>query len=430
MRMRKLIIVTSLVKQFTIASLACVCLAAMEVPAMAQEAPAAAAAPESELQEIVVTGTMIKRPNAETAEAITILKTDALKDQGIVNVEQVMNTLTSAAPSVNIAANVGSFSGGGSYANLRHLGNGSTLVLLDGQRLANNAFNGNAVDLSGIPFSAIGSVEVLREGASALYGSDAIAGVINFITKKNYQGAEAQVNFDHPQQAGGSSGEADFTFGHGDLASDGYNFMITGSYSKQEELQAAQRAFAATGFNPALGSINTNFPGSWPGMVQDANNNLWQSGYPACAGNVQLTTFYGDCSYRYSAATDLLPESHEFSGMVAFTKALPANNTLQLQYFYTRSEVNGYSGPMFYDFQMDPASPLLPQGLSADMRQGRGELHNRGAGSQRPDQCDLDRPRQQPLWRRHQYPAEDSGDVLRYQQRLGLRSGRERQQEP
>ena len=361
MRLRKLIGVRSPVKGITITFLACVCIAATEMPAMAQEAPAATAAPEAELTEIVVTGSMIRRPNAETAEAVTILKTDALKDQGITNVEQVMNTLTSAAPTVNIAANVGSFSGGGSYANLRHLGNGSTLVLLDGQRLANNAFNGNAVDLSGIPFSAIGSVEVLREGASALYGSDAIAGVINFITKKNYQGLEVQVNFDKPQESGGNSGEADFIFGHGDLANDGYNFMITGSYSKQQELRATQRSFSATGFDPARGVPNTNYPGSWPGNVLDANNNLWQSGYPACTGNTQLTTFYGDCSYRYSAATDLLPESHEVSGMASFTKALPANNTLQLQYFYTQSEVNGFSGPMFYFFQMDPASPYFPK---------------------------------------------------------------------
>jgi iron complex outermembrane recepter protein len=319
------------------------------------------AEPTAELQEIVVTGSLIKRPAAETAEAVTILKVDALKDQGIVNVEQVMNTLTSAAPSVNIASNVGSFTGGGSYANLRHLGNGSTLVLLDGQRVANNAFNGNAVDLSGIPFSAIGSVEVLREGASALYGSDAIAGVINFITKKNYQGLEVQVNFDKPEKTGGNSGEADFIFGHGDLASDGYNFMITGSYSKQQELRATQRAFSATGFNPAEGVPNTNYPGSWPGIFQDVNGNRWQSGYPTCAGNPQLTTYYGDCSYRYSAATDLLPESHEASAMATLTKALPADNQVQLQYFYTRSEVNGYSGPMFYDFQMDPASPYYPK---------------------------------------------------------------------
>jgi iron complex outermembrane receptor protein len=361
MRMRKLIGVTSLAKQVTIALLMCAGMIAMAMPAMAQQAPAATAAPDSELQEIVVTGSMIKRPNSESAEAVTILKTDALKDQGVTSVEQIMNTLTSAAPTVNIAANVGSFSGGGSYANLRHLGNGSTLVLLDGQRLANNAFNGLAVDLSGIPFSAIGSVEVLREGASALYGSDAIAGVINFITKKNYQGLEVQVNFDKPQKAGGNSGEADFIFGHGDLASDGYNIMITGSYSKQEELRATQRAFSATGFNPAQGVPNTNYPGSWPGNVQDANMNLWQSGYPTCTGNTQLTTFYGDCSYRFSAATDLLPESHEASGMVSLTKALPAHNSLQLQYFYTQSEINGYSGPMFYSFQMDPASPYFPK---------------------------------------------------------------------
>ena len=124
-------------------------------------------------------------------------------------------------------------------------------MLLDGQRLAVNAFDGQGVDLSGVPFSAIDSIQVLREGASALYGSDAIAGVVNFITKKNYQGGEVQVNFNHPQEAGGGSGEADFTFGHGDLASDGYNFMVTASYSKQQELQATQRGFSAQGFDPA-----------------------------------------------------------------------------------------------------------------------------------------------------------------------------------
>ena len=71
---------------------------------------------------IVVTGTMIKRVNAETAEAVTILKADALKDQGIQNVEQAMNTLTSANPSVNVATAIGTFSGGGTYADLRGLG--------------------------------------------------------------------------------------------------------------------------------------------------------------------------------------------------------------------------------------------------------------------------------------------------------------------
>ncbi len=232
----------------------------MSSSAMGQQAPAVSGS-ETELQEIVVTGSMIKRANAETAEAITILKADALKDQGIVNVEQALNTLTATNSSVNIASSVGTFSGGGTYADLRGLGRGRTLVLLDGQRLAPNAFDGLGVDLSGIPFSAIDTIEVLREGASALYGSDAIAGVINFITKKNYQGAEVQVNFDHPQQAGGGSGEADFTFGHGDLVNDGYNFMITASYSKQQELQATQRGFSAYGFQPRAGLLRYELSG-------------------------------------------------------------------------------------------------------------------------------------------------------------------------
>ena len=327
--------------------------------------PATATLAPPVLETVVVTGTLIARPQAETAEAISVITATTLQNEGIVNVEQALDTLTSNNPTINVSSSVGSFSGGGTYANLRDLGSVRTLVLLDGQRLAGNAFNnnpsGDAVDLSGIPFSAIESVQVLREGASALYGSDAIAGVINFITKKNYQGGEIDGSFDHPQDPGGSSGNASFTFGHGDLATDGYNIMVTGSYSKQEELTATQRSFTASGFNPAGGIGVTNNPGTWPGTIESnpdpttgSPTEFWQPDYPGCPGNPFLTTYYGACSYRYTAATDLVPESNEESGMVDFTKALPANNTLEVQYFYTQSKTTGYSGPMFYFFEMTP----------------------------------------------------------------------------
>ncbi|HKR28249.1 MAG TPA: TonB-dependent receptor [Acidobacteriaceae bacterium] len=311
------------------------------------------------LQTVVITGTLIARPSAETAEAITIVKSTALQNMGIVNVEQALNTITSNNPVVNVAASVGSFTGGGTYANLRGLGGSRTLVLLDGQRLAGNAFNGNssgsAVDLSGIPFAAIDNIQVLRDGASSLYGSDAIAGVINFITKKDYQGAEIDASADHPQQSGGGSGDVNFSIGHGDLLADGYNLMLTGSYSWQQELRATQRAFSAEGFYPDLGVAgSTNNPGSWPGSIIDANGSYWQPDYPACTGNPFLTTFYGNCAYRYSAATDLIPKSDEASGLLSFTKQLAANNTLAIQYFYTRSKTTAYSGPMFYSFEMTP----------------------------------------------------------------------------
>ena len=273
---------------------------------------------------------------------------------------------------------------------------------------------------------------MLREGASALYGSDAIAGVINFITKKNYQGAEVQGNFDRPQEAGGGSGEADFTFGHGDLKSDGYNFMVTASYSKQQELRATQRAFSAEGFDPARGVPNTNYSGivarEWS---LDANGNVLAVGLSGLCG--QSAT---DRPISATAHTGIPPRPicsrspTSFPGWLSFTKALPANNTLQLQYFYTQSEVNGYSGPMFYDFQMDPASPYFPTGVSADMRQqGAANCSSRGAGSHRSDRRGLDRPEQQPLRRHPQYRAAGSVDVLRQQRRLGLRCGPQLQQE-
>ncbi|HTW75022.1 MAG TPA: TonB-dependent receptor [Steroidobacteraceae bacterium] len=315
---------------------------------------------QGQLQEVVVTGTMIARPAAETAEAITLLNADSLTKQGVTNVEEAMYQLTTNTPAVNVAQAVGTFSGGGTYANLRGLGDGRTLVLLDGQRLAPNAFSGDAVDLSGIPFSAIDSVEVLREGASALYGSDAIAGVINFKTKKDYQGLQVQGNLDDPQESGGASSQADFIFGHGDLGNDGYNFMITGNYSHNDELKATQRGFSAEGFDPAGGYTSTNDPGTSPASIIDHNGNYWQYGYPACKGNPYLTTYFGNCAYRYSAAADLLPDTHEVSGLMSFTKTLPGNNQVQLQYFYTQSALTGWSGPMFYEFGMDPDSPYFP----------------------------------------------------------------------
>ena len=120
--LRSQIRVGSLVKRFMMLSM-CACVAALSMPPMAQQAPASSASDTPELQEIVVTGSMIKRVNAETAEAITILKADALKDLGITTVEQALDQLTANVPAVNIASTVGSFSGGGTYADLRGLGN-------------------------------------------------------------------------------------------------------------------------------------------------------------------------------------------------------------------------------------------------------------------------------------------------------------------
>jgi iron complex outermembrane receptor protein len=327
-------------------------------PALAQQAPASSTSDTSELQEIVVTGSMIKRLNAETAEAVTVVKMDTLKDLGVTSVEQALSLITSNNATITTASNITTFNGGASVASLRGLGATKTLVLLDGQRLANNVALGSGVDLNTIPFAAIDHIEVLREGASSLYGSDAIAGVINFITKRNYDGGEVNLNYSHPEHPGGSSDNADLTYGIGNLASDGYNLMVTGNYTQQKELTASQRPFAATGYNPQLGlGSNINGPtGPWPGSITDTVGNTWQSGYPACAGNPHLVRLAGSCEYLYSTAVDLIPQQSTESGLIAFTKTLPANNTLTIQYFYARSDLQTWGGPQEYSFYMTPAT--------------------------------------------------------------------------
>src|SRR5580698_8058374 len=188
----------------------------------AQQAPTSAST-DQPITEVVVTGSLIKRSEKETAEAITIISADSLKDQGITTVEQALEQISANQQSINTASTVSTWgTGGASLAGLRGLGYSHTLVLLDGQRLANNVVLGIGVDLNTIPFAAIDHIEVLREGASSLYGSDAIGGVINFITKKNYDGGEVNVNYSHPEHPGGSSDNADLTYGIGNLASDGY----------------------------------------------------------------------------------------------------------------------------------------------------------------------------------------------------------------
>jgi len=202
---------------------------------------------------------------------------------------------------------------------------------------------------------------VLREGASSEYGSDAIAGVINFITKKDYNGGEVNVNYSKPQHAGGSSDDADLSYGVGNLASDGYNFMITGNYTQQKELTASQRSFASTGYNAELGLENFNGPyGPWPASYSDSNGSLWQTGYPTCAGNPHLAAVGGSCQYLYSAAVDLIPKSTSESGLVGFTKAIAGNNTLSVQYFYSRFDLTTWGGPQEYSFTMEPSSPYYP----------------------------------------------------------------------
>jgi iron complex outermembrane receptor protein len=333
--------------------------------ALAQTAATTATTADNtaELQEVVVTGSLIARPNAETAQPVTIVTADELKNQGITSVEQALQQIVASQSTVLTANTVTTWgTGGASTASIHGLGGSKTLILLDGQRLANNVTLGNAVDLNGIPFAAIDRIEVLRDGASSLYGSDAIGGVINFITKKNYDKGEIDATYNVPEKQGGRNGDLELTYGKGNLASDGWNFLVTGDWTKQNQLKAGQRSFSEFGYDPARGLANTNGPfGPWPGAFLATNGDIYGYGYPGCAGNPHtLPAQTGNCEYLYSGAVDLIPDQEVESGMAQLTKTLPGNNQISLQYLYTHSTVDTWGGPTEYVEGISPTSPYYP----------------------------------------------------------------------
>nr|WP_307732321.1 TonB-dependent receptor [Massilia aurea] len=219
---------------------------------------------DTSMHRVEITGSSIKRIAKEGALPVEIISRKQIEDQGIVTAEQLIATLNiNGNGSDNLASNADVTSGaqrgnnGASSANLRGQGSDSTLVLLNGRRVATHGMKGSAVDLNSIPMAAVERVEVLKDGASAVYGTDAIGGVINFILRKNYKGLEAQAFTDVAEASGGEIGRASLTGGWGDLDTQGWNVLATLSHSENKALRGNQRDFVNT-FQPNRGvSVDT-----------------------------------------------------------------------------------------------------------------------------------------------------------------------------
>ncbi|MFT3755435.1 MAG: TonB-dependent receptor [Pseudoxanthomonas sp.] len=228
----------------------------MATPVAAQQAEQTT----TTLDKVSVTGSRIKRTDVEAALPVTIIQKQEIDAQGITSAEQLLqflniagngaDGLTSAAVDMDLGELRGT--AGVSGANLRGQGADATLVLLNGRRVATHGLRGQAVDLNSIPFQAIERVEVLRDGASAMYGTDAIGGVINFITRTDYQGVTVSAGFDVTQEGGGNIYNYNILGGMGDIDEDRWNVWGTISYRRAEFLRSHQRDFANS-FQPDRG---------------------------------------------------------------------------------------------------------------------------------------------------------------------------------
>ena len=220
-------------------------------PAMAQTAAAPlpatqAPADDAATPDVVVTGTLF-RTATTTASPVTVLTADNLSKAGITNITDAVRSISAdGAGSIGNGFTSG-FSAGGSAVSLRNLGVSSTVVLVDGLRSTNFPLNDDGhnayVDLNSIPIVNIQSLQVLKDGASSLYGADAIGGVVNIITRKHIKGIEGGVEAGVSEKGDGQKYRAHLLAGFGDYDSQGFNVYIGGDYEYDGRITAASRGF-------------------------------------------------------------------------------------------------------------------------------------------------------------------------------------------
>jgi iron complex outermembrane receptor protein len=197
-------------------------------------------------QRVVVTGSLISRTDTETPTPVQVLTAQDIQKSGKTSVAELLNDLAANGQGTLGTGFSGAFANGASGVSLRGLTVGATLVLVDGHRVAPYPLSDDSqrsfVDVSSIPFDAIDSIEVLKSGASSLYGSDAIAGVVNIKLKKNLNGTRLAAETGNTQHGGGKTHRGSISTGIGDLDNDGYNAFVTAEWRRQGNIKVKDRS--------------------------------------------------------------------------------------------------------------------------------------------------------------------------------------------
>ncbi|MBD8656161.1 TonB-dependent receptor [Oxalobacteraceae sp. CFBP 13730] len=312
-------------------------IALASLPLAAQTLPATSA---TELPRVEVTGSAIRRVQSETALPVQTISRAEIEKTGVTTAAELMGRVSANSNGLTDGAsiNVGGDQRGFNSANLRGIGTSSTLVLLNGRRMANFASPGDdsGVDLNNIPAAALERVEVLLDGASALYGTDAIGGVINFITRKDFQGLEANVYVGTTDEGGAGKRTASLSAGKGVLERDGYNVFAVADFQRTNPLSTSQRSFIpGLQVEQRLGHLLSSYTS--PANIrltsaqrdrlqeigftlngQPITNRLINLSVPNCAppANVYLPEGTGGvdaCTYNYMGDTELYPKSEKAS---------------------------------------------------------------------------------------------------------------------
>jgi iron complex outermembrane receptor protein len=281
--------------------------------ALAGNALAQSTSSADRLDRVEVTGSAIKRIDGESALPVQVITREEIQRSGITSTEQLLKQVTATSTS-GAQTVAGTTAGGGQGGNssvatisLRALGQQRTLVLIDGRRSA-PAGGGTAVDIASIPLQMIDRVEVLKDGASAIYGSDAIAGVVNFILRKDYIGAELSTTVGNPtRHGGGLETEYSGIAGWGNVDTDRFNITLGVDYKRTKAINGADRNFATNiDIQHSLDRLSST---SFPANVQKPGGGVISPTFPNCAPSQTSFSAPGVCRFDNAPFDDLQPDS-------------------------------------------------------------------------------------------------------------------------
>ena len=333
--------------------LLCASLLAAWLPAALAQTADETATPA--MQRVEVTGSSIKRLVSETATPLSIFRAEDFARQGLSTAQEVLSKIPSNASSMGSGNAVGGNTsglptGGQASADLRGLGGDKTLVLLNGRRIANHPYDGASVDLNMIPIAALERVEVLRDGASAIYGTDAIGGVINFITRRSVNTTNLTAEVVAPQHRGADEQRLNLSSGVGQLNTDGYNLFGVVDYHKQDVLTSQDRAFSSTGIIPGRGlsvTSGTTFPGNY--FDAAANGGAGLAGNPYATGGcrppLSVAAANGTCRQDYTRQIDDLPAQKQVALFGKGSVKLGGGHLATLEYLHAENKVKARTAP-------------------------------------------------------------------------------------
>jgi len=303
-----------------------------------------ASAQDASMQRVEVTGSSIKRLANEEALPITTIKAEEFVQRGLTTLADVMMALPQSA---SLAP---SNAGSGTNINLRGLGVNRTLVLLNGRRLANEAISSGYANLDVIPMSALARVEILNDGASSIYGSDAIGGVVNFVTKREVEGGSITGQWVEPEKSGGGDEQrATLTFGKGNLARDGWNAYATIDFHQRSRLAAKDRAdLSSDALLASIGRPRVQGSGGYamPANFTTAANKNARNPYAAtCAEPYSTIGAKDTCTLSNNEYGTALHENSQLSFYGRATRQFSEDHTFTVEYTRGQSEIMAARNP-------------------------------------------------------------------------------------